>query len=320
MRESLRLLLSDLIDYAGLFPPAELSMTEAVGNFARYRSSEHARMLGRFILPLARLGEFHDALAGLPTDDARGGVWHLSVLGTNDLRADLERIAGFNHANESAPPGHRCEIVSLEIKTPTVDDIREVARFDAAARGTRPDDETRVPAFASDSLIEFFCEITPGERSEELIAELSAAELSAKVRTGGVTADAFPTVEQLARFIHLCARYGVAFKATAGLHHPLRAAHRLTYKPDSPSAIMHGFLNVFIAAVLAHTGADERDIAEVLRSETPSGFDFGDDAIRWRDHRLDRNVIEYARARAALSFGSCSFTEPTEDLAALNLL
>jgi len=36
--------------------------------------------------------------------------------------------------------------------------------------------------------------------------------------------------------------WGVPFKATAGLHHPLRCIHPLTHEPNSPAAAMHGFL------------------------------------------------------------------------------
>ena len=56
--ESLRALLEEVIDYAGLFPPSQLSMQEAVVNYAAYRSGELGWMLGRFVVPTARLDEF----------------------------------------------------------------------------------------------------------------------------------------------------------------------------------------------------------------------------------------------------------------------
>ena len=87
--------------------------------------------------------------------------------------------------------------------------------------------------------------------SQPRLAVLSAAGARAKVRTGGVTEGAFPASHALARFIQSCADAGVPFKATAGLHHPLRGEYRLTYEPGSPHGMMFGFLNVFLAAAFA---------------------------------------------------------------------
>ena len=94
----------------------------------------------------------------------------------------------------------------------------------------------------------------------------------AKVRTGGVTRDAFPTTSDLIRFLRRCVRAGLPFKATAGLHHPLRAEYRLTYAPDSPAGVMFGFLNLFLATAFLRAGMEETEAARLLeeRSPTPS--------------------------------------------------
>ena len=60
--ESLRILLSDAIDYAGLFPPASLDMPAAAENFARYLNCEFRWMLGRFVVPAERLAELEKLL------------------------------------------------------------------------------------------------------------------------------------------------------------------------------------------------------------------------------------------------------------------
>ena len=60
-KESVRILLNEIIDYAGLFPPSQVSMSEAVLNYATYRNSNFGWMLGRFILPVARLEEFYES-------------------------------------------------------------------------------------------------------------------------------------------------------------------------------------------------------------------------------------------------------------------
>ena len=146
------------------------------------------------------------------------------------------------------------------------------------------------------------------------------AGVRAKVRTGGTAADAFPTAAQLARFIVRCAELGVPFKATAGLHHPLRGEQKLTYAADSPSATMFGFVNVFLAGAFARAGMDERTIARLLEERDAAAITFGDDAVRWRRHAIMLDELRDARASFALAFGSCSFREPIDDLHRLALL
>src|SRR5215471_10308407 len=69
MVNSLRILLTHLIDYAGLFPPAALEMPEAQRNYAAYRAGEYSWMLGRFVVPAARLDEVDPA-------------WPIAAIGT----------------------------------------------------------------------------------------------------------------------------------------------------------------------------------------------------------------------------------------------
>jgi hypothetical protein len=139
----------------------------------------------------------------------------------------------------------------------------------------------------------------------------------AKVRTGGVKPEAIPSVADVADFIRVCVARRLAFKATAGLHHPVRAEYPLTYEPDAPRALMHGFLNVFLAAAFAWHGT--HDIEPILAEMDPTAFRF-DDRAHWRDRSLDAAQIRDARTNFAHAFGSCSFDEPVRDLEALGLL
>ena len=118
-------------------------------------------------------------------------------------------------------------------------------------------------------------------------------------------------------FIAACQRAGVPFKATAGLHHPLRAEYRLTYEPDSPKGTMHGYLNVFLAATLLYSGEKEPTALEMLDERDPAAFVFDDDGIVWRGKRVSTKEILASRSRFAISFGSCSFGEPIDELAQL---
>lgn len=146
---------------------------------------------------------------------------------------------------------------------------------------------------------------------------VKAAGAHAKLRTGGVTPEAIPSISDVATFITACADRRLPFKATAGLHHPVRAVQALTYAPDSPRATMHGFLNVFLAAALAWHG--ERNLEPILAETEPSAFRF-DERAHWRSLSLDAAQVRQARTEFAHSFGSCSFEEPVRDLEALGLL
>ena len=160
----------------------------------------------------------------------------------------------------------------------------------------------------------------PPERAEETI-ELIAGHNSRgemtfgyKLRTGGVSADAFPTSAQIARALVTAATHQVPIKFTAGLHHPIRQFR------DEVNTKMHGFLNVLGAAVLAAEHRwDSGQAATMLEDEDPHSFTFTDDFFAWRDWKIDTGRLQ-DRRKVVKSFGSCSFDEPRDDLRALNLL
>jgi hypothetical protein len=142
----------------------------------------------------------------------------------------------------------------------------------------------------------------------------------AKVRTGGLTPDAIPSTETIADFLWRAAERRLPFKATAGLHHPIRSLRPLTYADDSPRAPMHGFINVFAAAAFAWHGGDRELLTAVLGEEDPRAFEFADDEMRWRGNRLTAAQIQESRRDFAHSVGSCSFEEPIADLRELGYL
>jgi hypothetical protein len=136
-----------------------------------------------------------------------------------------------------------------------------------------------------------------------------------KLRCGGLETSAFPTPEQVAFALTSCVRAGLPFKATAGLHHPLRH-----FDPQL-SVKMHGFLNVFGAGVLAATlSLSEEQVQPIIEDEDPSHFVFTDSEFRWKDFAAPLDAITRARREQVISFGSCSFDEPRDDLRALGLL
>lgn len=295
---SLRALLAGAIDYAGLFPPAGLSMSDAVARYADYYGTREAWALGRFVVPASRLGELTIAQRNA---GATSQQWRLSVLLGDDVTADAARVQAFNAANIGA-----AFIDAVEMKAPS---------SPSAARGAIA---AAVDALPGSTRI--FVEITPGDELSGFMAVVADAGVSAKVRTGGVSSEAFPPVRQLARFLSCCAEHGTTFKATAGLHHPWRGRYALTYEPDAPLAPMFGFLNVLLAAAMARGGATEDDIIGVLQAERGSDFRFGEEDVSWGETRIPRADLAESHARFALSFGSCSFEEPIADLRRLALL
>jgi hypothetical protein len=304
MNHSLRDLLSGLIDYAGLFPPAALDMSTATRKYAEYRESEYRWALGRFVVPIARLGEFEKAAEGILPDGGWEGdyFWRLSALGGGDLSSDLNRIAEFNQKHATSDSSEGAAIIdTIEIKAARPADVEDAMKLTPA------------------KLTPYF-EIPIGDDPTELIKSIAEIEARAKVRTGGVTADAFPSSFDLARFIKICAEEDAPFKATAGLHHPLRSVNRLTYAPGSASAMMHGFLNVFLAAAFAQSGMDVDRLVELLEEKSPQAFQFDSGGVTWRDEMIVRGQLRNSRNLLAIAFGSCSFEEPIEDLKKIGLL
>lgn len=295
-----RVLLAGLIDYAGLFPPASLAMSAAVREYAAQRESDAAWMLGRFIVPSARLDEMEDAAAALLPRDTGVAPWAISMLGGTDPADDAERVWAFNERHAHRGQG-RAVIDTMELRA------TDAAAVERAVRS--------VPAGVTP-----YVEIPVAGDPADLIGVLRGLGGRAKVRTGGVTADAFPPPAHLARFIRAAGDAGVPFKATAGLHHPIRGEFRLTYEADSASATMYGFLNVFLAAGFAAQGLGLSDLEAMLTETDPGALMFDERGITWRGHQLDLDDIRHLRARGAVAYGSCSFSEPVTDLRALRIL
>jgi len=295
-------LLRDLIDYAGLFPPASLAMATSVANYDSYSRSEWNWVLGRFIVPVARLAEFEEEFARLaiPPSGTSFANWRLSVLLGSDPIADVARIREFNARTTSSSSGRRAVVESAEVKVAGPEEVERLSGI--------------IPA----ELTTYF--EVPLSRCAESIASVAGCGRRVKIRTGGETADKFPAPESVIEFICLCAAANVPFKATAGLHHPLRSVHRFTYQPDSPSGIMHGFVNVFLAAAFLRAGMATTLGVQLLDEQSADAFHFTADGAGWRRHRLSQREIAAARRGFAVSFGSCSFTEPIDDLRALHLL
>lgn len=296
---SLRVFLDGIIDYAGLFPPASLEMRSAVTNYSHYLVSPEEWALGRFVLPVARLDEFLNAQENVVSDP-----WSLSGILSSNTAGDLATVGEFNRKALGAL------MDSVELRVRNADEIALTARV-------------LPPGVTA------FFEIAP-EQASELLPEVRRVNARAKLRTGGVVEDAFPALEQIAEFIAACAELGVIFKATAGLHHPLRCVRPLTYEPNAHKGLMHGFINLFTAAAIAwsavHVGNEVpvAALATCLADSERANWHFDEYAMTWSGDlepvRIDLGDLRCMRSELALSFGSCSFAEPLSDLHELDLL
>jgi hypothetical protein len=196
---------------------------------------------------------------------------------------------------ELAEHSTELRVESVETKATTIADLVSV----------RPMVERGLSVFVEPTRIWEFDEMALG---------LKRVGAAAKIRTGGVTADAFPTAEQILSFMKTCRKAGLRFKATAGLHHAVRGEYRLTYQASSPMGEMFGFLNISIAAALLLSGRPDSVVLGALNERAPEAFEFNNDGALWRNNWLTAAELEAAHNEFFTGFGSCSFREPMADI------
>jgi hypothetical protein len=289
LRPSVRTALSALIDYAGLFPPAQLAPAQASSEYQAARRGAYAWMLGRFIIPARLLLTSPEELKGpfsVIADGERETLNAIAALAINQIGVEALEIA--LPADDSL-----ADIVDAigELRTAIVD----------AGLGDRP----------------VFVELPRSERWSTLLPNAMEAlgrdNLGAKVRCGGLTEETFPSVREVADFIAAAVAARVPFKATAGLHHPVR------HLDPASGFVMHGFLNLLAASAFAPR-VNLDTLARIIAEEDADAFVFDDASFAWRNERVGLPELAQARRETFVAYGSCSFTEPVSDLLSLGLL
>ena len=292
MPRSLHTLLNSVVDYAGLFPPAQLALDKGVSKYAQYQKSLDKWLLGRFVIPLTRLPELAKRL--YLTLENPVEPLSLSVILSQNWESDLGILQTFNRT-------HRIFITALEFPPMSPSDIKRVISH--LPKGVEP-----------------YFEIPLKKDLSPYWEVLGNTRASAKVRTGGLISDAFPSLTQLSQFMFNCAEAQVSFKATAGLHHPLTGQYPITREPGSSTTRMYGFLNLAIAAALVYWQiVIPEEVRDILSVSTIDNFQFQDDELWWRDRPLKLSEIAEARHKFFRSFGSCSFQEPVDELKELQI-
>ncbi|MCE1165267.1 MAG: hypothetical protein LWX07_07685 [Bacteroidetes bacterium] len=315
-----------IVDYAGMFPPAGLTLTKAFRNYIAYLESEDEWMLSKFVCSVKSFLEIFEKKGepGKYLQDYSGTRWVdfslLSSGGANpkDFKTGFEKeCAQIRKILDAHTEKISVDTLEVKIQPELVNTFGNHALKKLLGE---TDDILNSSGLMG---IRIFIEPPVGDKFKTFFAK--AAEAAAetchqggrvgfKLRTGGVTAADFPTVEQVAYALKVCGENKIQFKATAGLHHPVRHYNR------SVNAKMHGFLNVFGAGILLHANTlSMSELEDIVTDETSTGFSFSDDTFYWNDISADAEKTLKARAEFVRSFGSCSFDEPREDLKNLGL-
>lgn len=295
--EAISHFMTELIDYAGIFPPAALNLSDALINYQTYIKGSDSWMLGPFVIPVYRLNELEPYKALFSEEHPLS----LSVILTKSEKFD-----------------HDMKAIHLFLET-----------FETA--GTVEAIEIPLPPQVNPSLLDkienktenyhVYCEMT-GTNDEHIhtldaiqkINQKSLKRIGIKLRMGGIKAHLFPSANHAAFVIYECRKRGLALKFTAGLHHPIRQ-----YR-DEVETMMHGFVNVFTASIMAYCHeVDEATIQAILLDEDPANFLFTPNALSWRNKTVSSTEINNARSLFAASYGSCSFDEPREELGELTI-
>lgn len=300
-------LLDKVIDYAGIFPPSQLPLNEAINNYADYMNEGDSWILGPFVFPahnLSKLDEYMD----LFTSEKPLSISAIIRRATNSaemmtfLEEDLQTIQNFEKKY-----GGITKVEVLELPLPSLSLCQT--------------DFEQIRALIEKYNVTCYCEIPIGngfneeelDKCLELISNTN--KLRAKLRTGSVKKELIPNVDVVSTFIYLCKKHQVPMKFTAGLHHPMRM-----YR-DEVKTKMHGFVNVFTAGFMAfYHDLASKQIQDILSDENHRNFSFQKDKLVWNDLEIPIKDIKNLRTKYVCSFGSCNFIGPIKEFIDLNII
>lgn len=319
MTPVVRAMLEGLIDYAGLFPPAQLPLEEAWANYVKYRREPDAWMLGRFICPAARLGE----LAALIQARGDSNVVHLSVLGRGgkgpqeflaNVRADLADAAAFaRQLDPRASLGvYEVRLPASAFQPPAKNQVSALAATTAFLIDREAGGPVALffeaPAMEEGNVLALVEALHEDASSGEAGRRVRCKGPGLKIRCGGLEAAAFPSAALLGKAAAAAALVKLPLKATAGLHHPFRRCD------EGLGTFMHGFVNLLTACLLARRQAGWQAAVEALADGRAEDFRVEGESLRWHGETFSAAEVRETRKELFTSFGSCSFDEPREDL------
>ncbi|MQA63543.1 MAG: hypothetical protein GEU86_19120 [Actinophytocola sp.] len=278
-------LLAGLVDDAGLFPPAALSMTDAVRRHREDLAAGEAVLTHRFLCAASRIAELREEL-----DD--GDRFRVGLI------ADADGLAATVAEIEADA---RLTLAAIEFplaRARRADPVGALTAAQGAVDAVVADD---VPLFVEP------VELSDVDRlAAAVAADRSPRAVGLKIRCGGASQDLFPAPEALGAAVVTVVERGVVMKATAGLHHAVR------YTDPDTGLLHHGYLNLLLAVADAQAGGVAGEVAATLRITDPAVL----------LHRLAE--LDDARARAVrntfASYGSCSTRVPVAEAREMGML
>jgi len=319
--DAVKTLMSRSLDYAGIFPPAQLPLNNAIDEFAACRQHLHSWFLARFVLPTSKVGEFAQlARSQLAESQATHQPWNLAGLFRSSasvsetfeiLRSDCVLLRGLLDSHPGALTVDSCELPLPEEVLNTHD--QELARsFFQEAFRIFSEQHFQIPVFFEVNLNKSFEHVVLAARQFNLV---EPGRCCLKFRTGGSTPAAIVSPETLARAFRAVQNHRVPFKLTAGLHVATR------HFDSAVGCELFGFLNVFTAAVIGWTHQlSETELKLLLEERSAEAIQFKLDGLSWKNYSVSISEIRQVRAAGLRSFGSCSFFEPIDELIQLKLI
>ncbi len=286
--------MTGLIDYAGMFPPADLDVAEAVKKYAGYLAGNNGWMLGRCIIPITQVPHVVD----------RPGFRFSVIVSPETVQEELNQLNRFKGcvemvetrvAEESASPSRCRERIRLLRTNLSAIGLQDAQLFVEAEN---------VAAAA----LAIVAVNTSTSRKE------TSTHVGYKLRCGGLKAPSTPSPLKVAEAISTCCNHDIPIKFTAGMHHPLSS-----HSPETGN-LQYGFINIVAAALLAWSEKiSPNEVVECVCDKTIDDFHFARDHFSWRNKVISAGEIERLRRSSVVSFGSCSFSEPIEGLIAFGL-
>lgn len=317
------LFMENLIDYAGMYPPARLPLTDALQRYLSYRKNKYSTFLSRFICPAGKLDELSTRVSTLMADEkpvvlsVTGQPHESTAEFLSGLQGDIGKMERLyrRRNNRVTIDFYEIKFPAELLEKPAAGEIQSFLKKTTGLFQENFDSPVRL-FFEGDfrgNWEERLTAIFNGfRRYRESAPEQTGSLPGFKIRCGGETLDAYPSPAQVAFTLVQTAHYRIPLKATAGLHHPIRHFNK------AAGVQMHGFINLFGTGILLYHSPQQAYLArEIIEDEIPAHFQFNERGFFWKDLFVPVKTIREARSRFLISYGSCNFEEPIQDLADL---